>query len=435
MTMLESTISVLFCLLHAYLFFADATSISTTRVAVTVPVNPVKEGSILSMHCQVWNLEPGYKVAISRHGNQGLTWDKVIVIGDDARVFLAIRKMRDGSTVYFLSIMDIARSDDGEYSCKVVSMASTLIEVIAVDSATINIQYFPAENSPVCSPTESFATIAGNLIALNCTSEAARPTVTLEWSRTGDHIVPISREVVRRGVVYSQLLFRPTVEDTGAVFLCQVKSKLFPERIQSCHIGPITVIPSDSPADTMPRLPIQEPFATLSTDIQLYTDGAGNPRGAGTGLVEGGRGAGDSGVTAVQCEQVCSTWASSEYLHYWVIGTVTAGFLAFVFLIIVVTLVFKHRAFSLDNCSSATKTLDRNRELHQRQKDDVYANIEQQRFMGERPHFVDRSVYMALARREVQERNSNFPVLESKGSIFTPINDSSYNVQYDTSAK
>ena len=386
-----------------FITLSEAT-ITSTRVAVTVPVNPVKEGSILSMHCQVWNLEPGYKVAISRHGNQGLTWDKVIVTNDDGRVFLAIRKMRDGSTVYFLSIMDIARSDEGEYSCKVVSMASTLIEVIAVESATIAIQYYPAENNPVCSPSDSVAMYSGSLIALNCTSEAARPTVSLEWSRTGDYPVPDSRSIVKRGIVYSQLLFRPTVEDTGAVFLCQVKSKVFPERAYSCHIGPITVIPSNSDASSQQHngLPIQESYPTISTELQVWTDGAG----AG-------------GVQAVECTQVCSSWTSSEYLHYWVVGTVLAGFLAFVFLIMVITLVFKHRAFK-ENAKH--QNIRRNIPRGQKDERDIYANIIEQPFV-DRPQFVDRSVYMALASREIQERNNSFPVLESKShSIFTSMN-------------
>ncbi len=390
-----SILSIVICLWGTFFVTFGEASLSSTRVQVSVPVNPVKEGSILSVHCQVWNLEEGYKVSISRHGNQGLTWDKVIVTNDDGRVFLAIRKMRDGSTVYFLSIMDIARSDEGEYSCKVVSMASTLIEVIAVDRASIAINYYPAENNPVCSPSESVAMYAGSLIALNCTSEAARPSVSLEWSRTGDGVVPKSTSIIKRGIVYSQLLFRPTVADSGAVFLCQVKSKTFPEKPYSCHIGPITVLPSNSdPVDH--GLTIQEPYPTASsTELQLYTEGPGN-------------------VEAVQCQEVCASWTSSDYLQYWIRGTVTAGFFAFVFLIMVVTLVFKHRTFSQN-----AKQQNFRRNL--RSKDDIYANIEQT--FVERPHFVDRSVYMALTRREIQERNANFPVLESKSqSIFTPIN-------------
>ena len=86
-------------------FFSNILTYSDVIVA-TSPVNPVKEQGLLTIHCQVRNLDDNHQVTITRRVGDRIQQISVDedVLGNavDERVFLAVRQLLDGSTVYFL---------------------------------------------------------------------------------------------------------------------------------------------------------------------------------------------------------------------------------------------------------------------------------------------------------------------------------------------
>ena len=93
-----------------------------TSIIATAPLKEVEEGAILSVHCQVTELEEGHEVTLYRI-RDGQSVQRVsvgdILTQDEDRLFLATRQLGDGSTVYFLSVMEVTRSDQGTYRCQV----------------------------------------------------------------------------------------------------------------------------------------------------------------------------------------------------------------------------------------------------------------------------------------------------------------------------
>ena len=94
-------------------------------IKVTAPINPVREDAMISIHCQIWNKVEGQEVTMSRKlkgaaRSQRLSWDEKVQNDDDDRIFLAERRLTDGSVVYFLSIIEVTQSDEGTYFCKIV---------------------------------------------------------------------------------------------------------------------------------------------------------------------------------------------------------------------------------------------------------------------------------------------------------------------------
>ena len=81
----------------------------------------------------------------------------------------------------------------------------------------------------------------GKQIALNCSSELANPAVNIQLSRTGEYKVPETRQSIHGTSVYLGFTFLPTLQDNNVVFLCEISSPMFPDFLQTCHIGPFHV--------------------------------------------------------------------------------------------------------------------------------------------------------------------------------------------------
>ncbi len=80
-------------------------------IEISAPVNPVETGVIFSVLCQVRGLNNKHEVALYRTDVNNETVrlsskDEVDAsdIDNDERVFLAVRRLMDGSEIYFLTI-------------------------------------------------------------------------------------------------------------------------------------------------------------------------------------------------------------------------------------------------------------------------------------------------------------------------------------------
>lgn len=297
-------------------------------VIASTPINPVETDAVFAFHCQVWNLEDGqnvhmYKVSSGRSAQ--LSLDDAVVAGVEERVFIASRNMPDGSVVYFLSIIDAVLEDQAEYWCKVITSYPSVAEV-AVASVNVEVMYFPADSDLMCDSLKSTTVYEGDNLRLRCHSEEGNPDVSLRWIRTTDSDSQIvSTDSKSDGRIYSVANVRAHRTDNGAMFVCEVSNAAFPDEINTCHLGPIAVLPN-------PNGPMFEPLpSTTGTNILTDKD---NDIVKTDGHLE-------TALTKDQCRDVCDFTTEDSTIFYWVIATVVAAVLALIFCTVFVYLLLR----------------------------------------------------------------------------------------------
>ena len=346
------------------------------KVEVIAPVNPVEEDGIFSLRCQVWNLGQDQEVSMVRIPEGGKTERLALredVVSSDERMFLAVRQLEDSSLVYFLSIMRIQKADAGEYRCSVYGDdAGSFVEKTS-DKIHAEIMYFPDESQPKCKPEGNIEIMAGTELILNCSSEAAFPTVTLTWSKGSSDAIVETEQITQNGETYSLLKLNPTQADSSnVVYLCTVTSSVFPEETSSCHIGPLTIHPNPNlPTDNQP--PKNSPSFNLNDVSQ---NDKPNPDEGAKGVIE----------TASACAQECSYTNSSAF--YWVVATIIAAILAVAFFIIGIIILLRY--CRLQESRKADYTIAR-----QRNDQQIYAELDSRR--GEKVYmYLDKNPKVPL---------------------------------------
>ena len=356
-------------------------SSTDTRIVVTIPVNPVKEQGLLSVHCQVWGLLANHQVTLLRK----LTNDKVellsmndnVLAGVDENVYLAVRQLEDGSNVYFLSITGVKIQDQGQYSCKVEELATTVTEsnqVIGVDSKDITVRYFPIMQ-PICTYTKALEVQSGTTVTLNCTSEISNPPVKIDWIHAGTNEVIESKQIQSDIVTYSVLkVTLYSRKDVNRVFLCRISSPVFPDRQETCHVGPFTVLPNP---DEIIEEPIIAPLPP--TDVKTKINVKGDPGPGKTTFVD----------MKAKCAKQCSYDTAKQFP--WIIAFVVAVILTILFLVIGILLYVSY----IRNKTNMSNALQR-----RRHPDEIYSELDI------KP--ADAKVYMPLELRDkfCQDRQS-----------------------------
>ncbi len=341
-----------------------------TSVQVTVPVNPVQTGGILSLHCRVSNLKVDEEVAFYRQPlNEKLTrlsMGNTIANADDERTFLAIRQM-DDSVVYFLSIVNAVKEDAGEYSCRVIGNVDGLLSQVTTDTMHVDVAYFPGDSYPVCAQPDSLEVIEGTLVRFHCMTELTQPPVDMHWSRSRDQVPELRGRISNTDSErVSELAFRATSIYDGAVFLCEISSSLFPGQLKSCHIGPLKVIPKKSNGHTKnPNSNTDMPF--------IVPDPSHKPTVNST----------------LQCRDICDSVSSNEFT--WIIATVVTVLIAIIFLVLAVTMLIRycHEVHSLN--------VESHRRLQRYPQEYIYTEVEGRKELEK--------IYMSLDRQ-----NSNVPI-------------------------
>ena len=333
-------------------------------IDVNIPVSPVRTGGILSLHCRVWNLEKSHQVTIFRKltgkHSEMLSVNEDVLPAIEDRVFLASRQLPDGSAVYFLSITDVTRYDQGTYTCKVMGLTES-DDTVTLGSfpASIDVQYFPSDTYPSCSPSEALTLTEGKLTVLNCSTEKSNPTVEMKWIKTGADEMKNAKISESNGIVYSELEIIPRLSDQGKMFICEITSPIFPDYRQSCHVGPLTIIKNPKYTSVVtPPSPINTkavitPSIESTIDIRLKTN----------------------------CLKACPTISSPE--SFWIVATVVAGIFALTFLLIGIVLVIKYNKMHSTNKRQLPPHLNR---------DYIYSELEH------KP--AESQVYMSLEKRD-----------------------------------
>ncbi len=356
------------------LLFALLPVISTmakTQVEVRTPLTNVKEGDMLSVICQVWNAADDHKIMISRKtdessGMEQITWDQDVQSGVDDRVFLATRRLEDGSYIYFMSIIDIVKEDSGLYYCKVIQMEPKLEEIDAA-WIPVDVNYFPTSNYPTCSPPSGTILLTiGTSFLVNCSSEIGYPSVDLQWFKSRKEPLSNTRTYNVSGLVVSELLIRGSPKFQGAVLACELRSPAFPGRAEVCHVGPIQVVTSNG----KPLPPLTPEIRTPSEDVAIQPT---SPRSLVPIYT----------TDPDQCSEVCPSTLASPVM-YWILATVFIGLIALIFMLITLMLAAKV-------CRSPS---ERNRQYirntHKRAVEELYEKLECRR--------DDQTVYMSLQR-------------------------------------
>ncbi|XP_072047508.1 uncharacterized protein [Amphiura filiformis] len=320
------------------IFTCIVPSLEAFKILATAPVNPIEEGGILSLHCQVWDLPKDNEVRLLRTLPSGdtlsISVNELVMVTEDDRYFLAKRQLDGGSFVYFMSVMDITQDDGGVYTCKVYNTTKGNMVQIGASSVDFRIEFFPSEPNPICSSSlqGNLEFDAGTEITLKCTSEAAYPAVSLEWSTGPDQVYNAEQEVQDTSV-YSELTITLRKRHSNKMFLCTMTSKAFPGRKATCHIGPIQII--SNPDDIYTDVPdYVNPKLDINNIISIDT-----PR------------RGETDITVVQkpkdCKAFCSS--SSTIVFQWIVSTVVAAGLAFIFFIMGVVLLIKYHKTNVNS--------------------------------------------------------------------------------------
>lgn len=295
-------------------------------IVATSPVNPVKEQGLLTIHCQVRNLNDDHQVTITRRIGDKIQQMSVNedVLGNavDERVFLAVRQLLDGSTVYFLSVMHATKEDEGQYTCKVEKPGFITDEIIGFDSVDIQIMTFPSKSSPLCNLVSgSLKVLSGEPVTFNCSSELTNPPVEILWSKSGSKKSFKTNQVHTSERTYAEFHFIPSLQDDGDMFICTITSDEFPLMIQTCHIGPLSVgyNPNGKPHRTLPTEDtMQENVPKKHPDNSLVSPTWDRSK----------------------CQETCSLITSDNF--FWILTFSIAGFLAFLFLVIGILLSIKY---------------------------------------------------------------------------------------------
>lgn len=307
----------------SFVAFLLKNTLAEPVIEAKAPVNPVQQDGVFSLHCEVRNLRKSHEVTVLRNIGgeiERLSVDKDVLPSVDERVFISYKQVKEGNyVVYFLTVTQVQREDEGQYSCRVTDKA-TATQVVSA-SVDLKVMYFPSDSDPQCSDNIPVEVREGQTITLNCSSEKAFPTVNLEWSQAGIRL-PTSVKT-ENGRVYSIANVRVSRSYSNAVFLCSVTSTAFPDRDKrSCHIGPFRVHydPSVKDTNTLPPPPLVQTSIDTKPDIN-------EPPSRGVNREK-------------NCRQLCPPASSKSF--FWIVSTVIAAFLAVAFFIIGMILFIKY---------------------------------------------------------------------------------------------
>ncbi len=329
----HTMVTIIVCLLFVTLSRHVEAKVTVESEA---PMENVDEKGILSVHCVVSDISEGQNVKIVRQpigGNipQLLTLNEVVQTYDDERVFLAKRQMAGNKFVYFLSIIDVTRKDEGTYSCQVTTPTLTAVDISASDEVKVKVNYFPDETNPVCTHDmgngHELIVDEGDMVNLNCTSARGHPTVDLRWKRS-ENVLESFESPSGEGLVSEILRFQASRSDHKSMFICEIISDAYPGRKSTCHVGPVTVrfqsngdnvIDIHSPVQITSDVEITPPTDVITKKPPVI-------------------------ISEDNCKDVCSL--SSGPGFFWIVSTVVAGCLALIFLIIGSVLLLKYHRMS-----------------------------------------------------------------------------------------
>ena len=100
----------------------------------------------------------------------------------EERVYLSIGTFPGGSSVYFLTMLDVLPSDSGEYACTVFRTLQGRLTDVGYGSLDVHVYSFPDSTQPFCSSNPSNLMMEeGHVLELTCRTYNTVPVVVLRW--------------------------------------------------------------------------------------------------------------------------------------------------------------------------------------------------------------------------------------------------------------
>ncbi len=248
---------------------------SVPLLTATSPSHPIREGGVLAIRFQIWNLPSNHIIAISRTIDSGLTsetltWKNIILPGDNDNVFLSVRHHSDSSVVYLLFVLNVKRRESGAYVCQVLSSPGN-----EVTSKTVNVdvEYFPTQ-MPSCTPVKSVEAHIGTTLSLNCSTTKGNPLVAIQWRTSGSSKSLPATLTETEDLVQSMVNVTITEDHGGSVFTCQITSYSFPELEQTCRVGPLVVLEKLKTTSLVSTTNTTSPSTNITNHTQSTESGA-----------------------------------------------------------------------------------------------------------------------------------------------------------------
>ena len=335
------------------LLLAEDESIVT--VEVTTPINPVTVDGILAVQCQIWNIQNGDTVVLARTFEGGSeqisSGSRISESSAEDRVYLSIRTIPGGSTIYFLTMLNMLSTDKGGFACTVNRMIGLRSTEVGYDSIDIQVYSFPDETQLSCaSNPQNLMVGEGYMLDLTCSAYNNFPVVDLKWRLLSTYEYLPSSNSNEGDTVIANVYVKIDLTHDGATFRCEMTSEGFPDRMRSCTIGPISVKPSKSTVNHVFSLTTRTPREIMHFDSTKPT---GN------------------------CQNICPS--SSDTIFYLTVSTAATCLLTIVFIITTCIMCFKHHGVS--------------------------SNVRQrQRHVPTPPSLASDPVYVSLQRRNTNER-------------------------------
>ena len=187
----------------------------------------------------------------------------------------------------------------------------------------VEIYTFPDKIFPTCnSELNTLQLNVGETLKLSCTSQKGYPVVELKWSCINFDIPFKTHHNSQNGdMEMSEITVTVDVSQNGAVFVCKMTSKGFPDKVRSCTVGPLNIAQSTSNIDA--KKPIQNNVNVVKSNTNIDHD------------------------TAKKCEMECPL-EDRYILLYWAVACVGTTILMFIFLTTTIIYCCKYQTIAGD---------------------------------------------------------------------------------------
>ncbi len=304
--------------------------VAGTRVSISTPISPVTVGGILAIKCQVWDTQHNFVVSILRSSNgrtKQLTNGPVIQSTGKLSLFLATRTFSDGSVVYFLTMTEVTKEDQGEYVCRVIDISES--NKIAEDKIDLELYSLPGNMYPVCDsiPNLQSPINIGETLTLQCTSGKGVPAVQMKWINTKSTGYLSSYETMDGNLLHSEVITHVDRSLNGAVFLCEIRTDALSDWKRTCVVGPVKIRSHISSSNVLNSQTLLDDDLKLTYEKPSFSETCGE----------------------------CSSNVTVEF--YLTVATAGAGLLTILFIVTTIIMCHKYHSISEQTRRQPTRVL------------------------------------------------------------------------------
>ena len=216
--------------------------LSAGQPMITTPPQSIKttRGANVTFPCGVKNLVGDQYVAWYTGSGVQITDNGTVVLTSGRPYKVEVGPSDDGEVFFNLTLNDIRNTEQPTFRCRILEQPGPT-EFAGV-TVRLTIEYFPAEEYPICMPAGNFTTVEGEQVQLVCQSEQGRPPVDIAWKKGNtplQELVPMTANDIL-SLTYN---FQVNRVDEGTAFKCRIINPVeFPGMEGICISGPLNVL-------------------------------------------------------------------------------------------------------------------------------------------------------------------------------------------------